>query len=204
MSQEREASTSVLLQRYRAGDLTAQARLYEHLYDELHRLALHYMRGEKSGHVLQPTALINEAYIRLMDQREKDFQNRSHFVGFAATVMRQVLVDFARAANTAKRNFGRNPEPLDESLPVASPAPTDALVLEADLLKLDAALIRLERLDERQARVVELRYFAGLSIEATAALLEVSERTVKRDWTQARAWLYGELKSSPEIPPGTR
>jgi RNA polymerase sigma-70 factor (ECF subfamily) len=187
------AATAVLLQRYRKGDAAAEAQLFERLYAELHRLASHYMRGERVGHLLRPTALINEAYVRLIDQREKEFADRGPF---AAIVMRQVLVDGARRAKAAKRNSGITPAALDHSVAVASPDPADASRLEEDVVRLDEALARLRELDERQARIVELRYFAGLSIDETAALLDVSPRTVKRDWTQARAWLYAAMTTS--------
>lgn len=193
-------ATSVLLQRYRQGDGEAEAQLFERLYAELHRLASHYMRGERAGHLLRPTALINEAYLRLVDQRERAFANRGHFVAFAATVMRQVLVDAARRAKAAKRNSGVAPVEISDAVPVASPDPRDGLRLEEDVVRLDAALAQLAELDARQARIVELRYFAGLSIEQTAALLDVSPRTVKRDWTHARAWLYSAM-TDEEVSP---
>jgi RNA polymerase sigma factor (TIGR02999 family) len=175
-----------LLRRYRGGDRAAEAELFKRLYDELHRIAAHYLHGERPDHTLQPTALINEAYLRLVAQRERELVNRSHFVAVAALVMRQVLVDFARRAKAAKRAFGVAPVPLEESIAVTIERPETVLAL-------DAALNRLAEMDERQARIVELRYFAGLSIEEAAEVLDVSPRTIKREWTSARAWLRGEL-----------
>ena len=176
-----------LLERYRAGDRDAEAELFSSVYSELHRLAAHYLRGERPDHTLQPTALVNEAYLRLVGQREKGWQNRAHFVAVSAKIMRQVLVDFARRAKEEKRDFGIAPQPLDDAT-LGADGEDPALVLD-----LDAALTQLSEYDERQARIVELRYFAGLSVEETASLLGVSSRTVKREWTLARVWLHGEL-----------
>jgi RNA polymerase sigma factor (TIGR02999 family) len=186
-------ATAILLRRYQDGDEHAATQLFEHLYGELHRLAAHYMCGERGGHVLQPTALINEAWLRLVHQQERDFADRDHFVAVAATVMRNVLVDFARRAAAKKRHSGAPVAPFEDALYVAAPNPDDSLECEIDIVLLDSALARLTQLDERQARIVELRYFGGLSIEEVAVLVGVSARTVKRDWTQARAWLYGEI-----------
>ena len=179
-----------LLHQYRQGDSTAEAQLFSRVYAELHRLAAHYLRGERPDHSLQPTALVNEAYLRLVGQREKEWANRSHFVAVSARIMRQVLVDCARRAKAEKRAFGIAPEQLDESIAGAAQDPEM-------ILALDGALTRLAEYDERQARVVELRYFAGLSVEETARLLSVSDRTVKREWVLARAWLRGELAGAP-------
>ena len=180
---------TLLLHQYRQGDPAAEAQLFTRVYAELHRLAAHYLRGERPDHSLQPTALVNEAYLRLVSQREKDWANRSHFVAVSARIMRQVLVDCARRAKAEKRDFGVLREPLDDSISGATRDPDMVLAL-------DTALTRLAMYDERQARVVELRYFAGLSVEETASLLGVSERTVKREWMLARAWLRGELGGS--------
>ena len=184
-----------LLERYRSGDREAEAELFNSVYAELHRLAANYLRGERPDHTLQPTALVNEAYLRLVNQRAKEWQNRAHFVAVSAKVMRQVLVDFARRAKAEKRDFGIAPQPLEDAIDASGEDP--ALVLD-----LDAALTQLSEYDERQARIVELRYFAGLSVDETATLLGVSSRTVKREWTLARAWLHGELtKVRAEEPP---
>lgn len=177
-----------LLEQYRHGDREAEAELFKRVYSELHRLAAHYLRGERADHVLQPTALVNEAYLRLAAQREKEWQNRAHFIAVSARIMRQVLVDFARHARAGKRDFGISSLPLEE-VDIIDPTSHDPAVV----LDLDAALTQLGEIDERQVRVVELRYFAGLSIDETAAVLAISPRTVKREWTLAREWLLNEM-----------
>ncbi len=154
-------------------------------YNELHRLAHHYMRSERRDHTLQTTALINEAYLRLAGVNPAHWRDRTHFVAMAATMMRRILVDHARAHARDKRGGGAVVTTLDED--VAAPA------RDVDVMLLDRALERLERIDERQARLVELRYFAGLTIEESAAALDVSTGTVKREWAIAKAWLYREL-----------
>lgn len=155
------------------------------VYAELHALAVHYMRGERADHTLQPTALVNDAYIRLVGQRNASWQNRSHFFGIAAQAMRRILVDHARRNRASKREGGERVT-LDESV-------AESPQRSVDLIALDDALERLASLDPRQARVVELRYFSGLDIEQTAAVLGISAATVKRDWTFARAFLLREL-----------
>lgn len=155
------------------------------VYAELHDLAVHYMRSERGEHTLQPTALVHEAYLRLVDQRNVSWQNRSHFFGIAAQAMRRILVDHARRRRAAKREGGERI--TLEELAVESPARS------VDLIALDDALVRLAALDPRQARVVELRFFAGLDIEQTAESLGISPATVKRDWTFARAFLQREM-----------
>jgi RNA polymerase sigma-70 factor, ECF subfamily len=183
------ASPSELLKKAAEGDDTAVSRLMPLVYDELRRLAASYLRRERPGQTLQATALVNEAYIRLISERAHSFQNRTHFLAIAALSMRQILVQRARRRNAAKR--GGDPEriTLDEQLlPAGGGSPGDV-----DVLALDAALERLAALDERQAKVVELRYFGGLTIEETADALGISPATVKRHWTLARAWLRREL-----------
>jgi RNA polymerase sigma factor (TIGR02999 family) len=187
---------TALLDRYRRGDTRAEAELFSRLYDELHRLAAIYMRRERAGHPLQTTALVNEAYVRLVGQRLKTFANREHFIAVSATIMRQILVDVARRAKRQKRDLGASPQPLEDWM--ASVTNDPDLVLD-----IDAALRRLADSDERQARIVELRYFVGLSVEEAADLLQVSARTVKREWTMARAWLRGELATTPQAPDGS-
>jgi RNA polymerase sigma-70 factor, ECF subfamily len=155
------------------------------LYDELHRLAHHYMRGERAGHTLQTTALINEAYLRLVEIDRVQWRDRTHFVAMAATVMRRVLVDHARAQARDKRGGGVAITSLDAD--VAAPEPG------VDVLALNEALDRLAALDPVQGRIVELRYFSGLTIDEVAAALDVSAGTVKREWSVAKAWLYREL-----------
>ena len=160
------------------------------VYDELRRLAASYIRRERAGQTLQATALVHEAYVRLIGEKAQNWQNRTHFLAIAALSMRQILVQRARARNAAKR--GGDPEriTLDEQL---LRAPSADHVQEIDLVALDAALEKLASLDARQAKVVELRYFGGLSVEEAADVLGISPATVKRDWTLARAWLKREL-----------
>lgn len=181
---------TALLERYRRGDREAEAELFSKVFAELRRLAAHYLRGERPDHTMQPTALVNEAYLRLVGQRDKEWANRSHFVAVAACVMRQVLIDFARRAKAEKRFSGAPTVSLDEGLIGATYDP-------GTVIDLDLALTRLAEYDPRQARVVELRYFAGLTVDEVASLMGVSVRTVKREWTLARAWLRGELHKSP-------
>lgn len=157
------------------------------VYAELRRLAAHYLRGERPGQTLQPTALVHEAYLRLRKDRPDRWQNRAHFCAIAAHAMRQILIERARARGALKRGGGQPRVTFDESLPAAAP---DAAI---DLVALDAALDRLAALDAAQARIVELRFFGGLSIEETADALEISPATVKRHWAVARAWLLKEL-----------
>jgi RNA polymerase sigma factor (TIGR02999 family) len=192
MDTDERLSTVILLDRYRKGDKSAETELFDRVYNELYRLASYYMRGESAGHLLQPSALINEAYMQLCDQREKELADRHHFVALAATVMRRILVNYSRRDGTEKRNFGIPPEPISERLAIASPEP-DPQGIENDLVRLDAALTRLSGIDPLEARVVELRFFGGLSIEQTAAVLGISASSVKREWAHARAWLAGEL-----------
>ena len=156
------------------------------VYAELRRIAAREMRREKPGRTLQTTALVHEAYLRLLKDASLSFENRAHFLGVAARAMREILIEHARARSARKRGGGAVRLTLDDLVaPVSSPS--------IDVLALDEALQRLARLDERHARVVELRYFGGLSVEETAAALELSPATVKRDWTLARAWLFREL-----------
>jgi RNA polymerase sigma factor (TIGR02999 family) len=178
-----------LLQDWSEGDDSALARLMPLVHDELHRLAHQYMRRENAGHVLQTSALINEAYIRLVDQPQIRWQDRAHFFGIAARLMRHILVDESRKRNAAKRGGNLIQVPLDE-------ASTIVQEQAANVAALDDALQRLETMDERQAKIVELRFFGGLSIEETADVLKVSLGTVMRDWTFARAWLRNEMTAA--------
>ena len=178
-----------LLRSWARGDRSALDRLVPLVHDELHRLAHRCMRQEQAGHTLQTTALVDEAYLRLVDADNVRWEDRRHFFAIAATVMRRILVDFARARRAKKREAILLKAPVDlERLQVAAPQP------DADIVALDDALQSLAVFDARGARVVELRYFGGLSIEETAEVLGVSPRTVKRDWAAARAWLMGELQ----------
>ena len=176
-----------LLIELRAGSPDAEARLIPLVYGELHRLAAHYMRGERRDHTLQPTALVNEAYMRLTAHRDIHWRDRAHFFGFAARLMRQVLMQHARAHQAEKRGGFVRKFSLDEALDFSPDR-------SKDLIALDDALKSLEQLSPRQGRVVELRFFGGLTVEETAEVLGTSPRTVKRDWNVARAWLHGELR----------
>ncbi len=175
-----------LLVAWNQGDAAALERLTPFVHAELHRLAKRYMAGERAGHLLQTTALVNEAWLRLIDWQNVEWQNRAHFFGLAAQLMRRILVDFARARDREKRGG-------DELQVSLSAAANVAVERSADLVALDDALQALEKLDPRQARVVELRFFAGLSNEETAEALKVSVGTVRRDWSLAEAWLFREL-----------
>ena len=176
---------STLLRAWSDGDQSALERLTPVVYDELHRLARRYMKGERSGHSLQTTALVNEAYMRLVDYERMQWQNRAHFFAVSAQLMRRILVEHARRHNL-KRGGGVPHVSLDE----ASMVDGDP---DADLVALDDAMNGLARIDARKVQVVEMRFFGGLSVEETAEVLKVSPVTVKRDWRAARAWLYREL-----------
>lgn len=178
-----------LLQEWSEGDENALARLMPLVHNELHRLAHQHMRRESAGHVLQTSALINEAYLRLVDQPQIRWQDRAHFFGIAARLMRHILVDDARKRNAAKRGGSFIQVPLDEASTVVQEQ-------AANVASLDDALQRLETIDERQGKIVELRFFGGLSIEETAEVLKVSPGTVMRDWTFARAWLRNEMTAA--------
>ena len=176
-----------LLMAWSDGDESALAELTPLVHEELRRLAHHYMSGEREGHTLQTTALVNEAYVRLIDWKNVRWQNRAHFFGVSAQLMRRILVDFARSRGYQKRGGGVNAVDLDEAAVIAEDKGTD-------MVALDEALNALARLDERQSRVVELKFFGGLSIDEIAAVLKVSEGTVRRDWSLARAWLHRKLQ----------
>lgn len=185
---------TLLLREWSEGDAGALERLIPLVYNELQRLARAHLRDERAGHTLQPTALVHEAYLRLVDQRRVNWQNRGHFFSVAAQMMRRILVDHARARLTKKRGHGVRTIGLDEAIPVSTEA-------DAALVSLDDALAGLKDLDPRQCRVVELRYFAGLTLEETAEALAVSTATVKREWTLAKAWLRREMGSGPADRP---
>ena len=183
---ETPGDITLLLAELQAGDAAAESRLVPLVYDELRRLARRYMRAERVDHTLQPTALVHEAYLRLAGQRKTSWQNRAHFFGVAAQLMRRILVDHARARQAEKRGGSDANVTFDEAL-VLKPAQNP------DVLALDEALMRLAERDPRQSRIVELRFFGGLTEEEIAEVLGISPRTVKRDWTVARAWLYKEI-----------
>ncbi len=177
---------TMLLQAMRAGDANAADHLLPLVYQELHRLAKTYMRRERAEHTLQPTALVNEAYLRLAGG-DVSWQNRQHFIGMAAHVMRRVLVDHARQRNAEMRGGGLKRVDMDDGVAIANDRLEEAVMI-------DEALHRLTEREPRQARIVELRYFGGLSVEQICSLTGISPRSVKRDWALARAWLYQQLK----------
>ena len=182
------------LESWSNGDSLALEKLTPLVYRELHRLAQIYMRRERPGHALQTTALVNEAYLRLIDTDGMRWQNRAHFYAVAATLMRRILVDFARSRDELKRGGGAVPISLDD-------APTISQERSAELIELDHALTKLSKLNERHSRIVELRFFVGLTEPEIAEVLQVSPRTVSGDWSLARAWLMRELdKSKPDVP----
>ncbi|MGI8735441.1 MAG: ECF-type sigma factor [Pyrinomonadaceae bacterium] len=178
-----------LLVAWNQGDQEALAQLTPLVYRELHRLAHGYLAGERRGHILQTTALVNEAFVRLIDWQQVEWQNRAHFFGVSATLMRHILVQFAREQNAAKRGG----EGIQVSLSDAAGIGTRH---DPDLVALDDALVTLEKLDPRQARVVELRFFGGLSLEEAAEVVRVSVSTVRRDWRMAQAWLHQQLNAT--------
>jgi RNA polymerase sigma factor (TIGR02999 family) len=181
-----------LLAAWSNGDQVARDELMSVVYQELHRLAHHYMKQESPGHTLQTSALVNEAFLRLVDQRDVRWQNRAHFFGIAAQMMRRILVDYARSRRYAKRGGGVPAMSLDEALIVSDER-------SAEVVALDETLARLAEFDPRKGQIVEFRFFGGLSIEETAEVLAVSPGTVMRDWTLAKAWLRREMS-----PPGSK
>lgn len=186
MTTDPPTGVTFLLEKWREGDRAALDKLMPLVYAELRRLAGGYLRRERVNHTLQPTALVNEAYLLLVDQTHTKWQNRAQFIGVAAQMMRRILVDHARAHQAAKRG--------GEAFTVAlSQADRFAHQPDADLLAIHDALIQLSSFDAQQGRIVELRFFGGLTIEETAEVLGVSHSTVERDWTMARAWLRREL-----------
>ncbi|HMG86671.1 MAG TPA: sigma-70 family RNA polymerase sigma factor [Terracidiphilus sp.] len=186
---------TLLLKAMHDGDSTAAENLLPLVYAELHRIAAAYMRRERDGHTLQATALINEAYLRLVGE-DIEWTNRSHFIGLAAHVMRRVLVDYARQHNAERRAGGLKRVEMEDNLAI-SPERLD------EVLFLDEALAKLAANNPRQARVVELRYFGGLSVEQIAEILNVAPRSVKRDWALARIFLFRELNPGAPLPNGT-
>ncbi len=177
------------LNAWRQGDRDALSGVLPVIYGELRRLAASYFQHERASHTLQPTALVHEAFLRLAHQQRSDWHSRAHFFAIAATMMRRILVDHARGREVAKRGHGRPAVPLEEARQVAAETPLPAV----DLVALDEALSRLSTLDPVQGRLVELRYFGGLSVDETAEVLGVTSRTVKRRWRTAKLWLYHQL-----------
>lgn len=184
MSSDRSADVTLLLHQISDGSDTAPGRLLELVYEDLRHLAAAYMRNERADHTLQATALVHEAYMRMVDWKNVSWENRAQFFSVAAKVMRRVLIDHARSQGAKKRN--RHKLVLDEAISLPDNQ-------QIDLIALDEALQKLENLDPRQARIVEMRFFGGLTIEETAHVLDVSDATVRREWTFAKAWFQREL-----------
>jgi RNA polymerase sigma factor (TIGR02999 family) len=180
------AEVTRLLQQWSNGQEQALDRLLPHIHDELRKLAAGYLRRERPDHTLQPTALVNEAFLKLIDQRAVKWQNRAHFFGIAAQAMRRILVDHARAHAADKRGGGVRKVPFDD-------ASVSSLPMDVDLIALDEALTRLAAIDPQQSRVVELRFFGGLTMEETAEVMRISPATIGREWRMAKAWLSAEL-----------
>jgi RNA polymerase sigma factor (TIGR02999 family) len=191
MIDDPKTNITQLLVAWGRGDQEALEALMPHVQLELHRLAAHYIAGERPGHTLQATALVNEAYLKLVDWKGVQWADRAHFFGIAANMMRRVLVDYARSRGRAKRGGGAVAVSLSQVDGVPLPG-------ENDLLSIDEVLQDLERIAPRQSKVIELRYFGGLSLEETAEALNVSVGTVRRDWSLARAWLFRELSRRGE------
>ena len=181
------ADVTQILHRWQGGDDAALDDLLRAVYPELRRVAASQLRAERAGHSMQPTAIAHDVYLRLIDQQRVTWQNRAHFMAIAARLTRRVLVDHARRRAARKRGLGIRPVSLDD---IDVPAPSG----DTDYVALDSALAHLAALDPRQARVVELRFFGGLSIQETASVLDTSPATVKRDWVSARLWLFEQLR----------
>jgi RNA polymerase sigma factor (TIGR02999 family) len=190
MGHDLSQSVDALLASWQAGDEECLRRLVPLVYNELRRLAHHRLRTERPDHTLQSAALVHEAYLRLVKQEPMHFENRAHFLAVCAQLMRQILVEYARRRNAAKRNAGYKLT-LDDA---AAPAPTRSI----DVAALDDALKELAKLDPEQSRIVELRYFGGLSIEETAQVVGVSPATVKRHWMTARVWLHSQINKAEQ------
>jgi RNA polymerase sigma factor (TIGR02999 family) len=188
MSPGSESDVTRLLADWGHGDERALEELMPLVYGELRRLAGSYLRRERLDHTLQSTALVHEAFIRMVQQRDVEWKNRAHFYGIAAQMIRRILVDHARTRQAEKRGSGAMKLELDDA--IASPEQKDP-----DVLELDTALEKLAKRDERQSRIVELRFFAGLSVEETAEVMQLSAATVKREWSFARAWLFREMST---------
>ena len=190
MSTSPSKPVTELLLKWRAGDAQALQALMPLVYGELHRVAHRHLQGERPNHTLRSTELVHEAYLRLVDQKPSEFESRSHFLAVLALLMREILVDYARKHRAAKRGYGCKIT-LDPALAVPEEQ-------DLDVVAVDDALKELERFDAPQARVVELRFFGGLSIDEVADVLKISPATVKREWATARAWLYRELNRTAQ------
>ena len=178
-----------MLKAWSSGDQDIGDEFVRAVYDELRKQARRYLRGERSNHTLQTTALVHEAYLRLVEQKQVDWQNRNHFFGLSAQMMRRILVNYAVKRNRLKRGGTVENLALEEAFIIVSQEQ------DLNLIELDIALNKLEKMDERQARIVELRYFSGLSIDETAEVLKISPATVKRDWQMAKTWLKAEISA---------
>jgi len=192
MTRPAPEEVSQLLQDWSNGDQAALDKVMPVVYQELHRMAHHYMRKERAGHTLQTTALVNEAYLRLADYKKMRWQSRAHFFAVAAQVMRRILVEQARSKKFAKRGGGAQQISLDETALVSAGR-------SAEVIAVDEALTDLESWDPRKGRIVELRFFGGLSIEETAEVLKVSPTTVQREWRSAKAWLHRAISEGDRI-----
>lgn len=189
MPQSSSGDVTQLLRAWSCGDESAFDKLLPLVYQELHVRAQRYMANERSGHTLQTTALVNEVYLRLVDLPQRSWENRAHFLAVCAQLMRRILVDFARSRNYQKRGGGVRHQPFDEVLTACSQSP-------AQIIAVDDALKSLAAVDDRKSRVVELRFFGGLTVEETAGVMRISAETVMRDWKMAKAWLLREINGS--------
>ena len=192
MKSSRSSRVTQLLEKFEPGDRHAEEQLFADVYAELHSLAARYLHRERKSHTLQPTALVHEAYLKVVGQTSVDWQGRAHFLAIAAQVMRQILVDHARRHRATKRGGDRHRITLDENLVVETNR-------DVDLLALEDALTKLTKLDPRQAKMIELRFFGGLSVADVAKVMAMSLRSVEREWTMVRAWLRRELGRS-DVP----
>ncbi len=191
MNQSKLPEITRILKSWSGGNRQAVDDLMPLVYDELHKVAQQYLRRQRTDHTLQPTALVNEAYLKLIDISDVDWEDRAHFFAFASQTMRHILVDYARAQSREKRGGGAQKLSLDEAVSYSKET-------EVDLLALDEALHELAALDEKQGKIVELRFFGGLTVEETAVVLHISPATVKREWRIAKAWLFKKMKNEDE------
>lgn len=193
MSSQRTNEISRILKSWSDGDRQSRDELIASVYEELHKIASRYLRRERSDHTLQPTALVHEAYLKIVDISHITWQDRAHFFAVASNVMRQILVDHARAREAGKRGGEFRRIALEDAISFSSDR------TDVDLLALDEALEQLSTFDEQQSRIVELRFFGGLTIDETAEVLDISPATVKREWTLARSWLYRKINRDRQI-----
>lgn len=193
MSQQQLPEITRILKSWSGGNREAVDDLIPLVYDELHKVAAQYLRRQRADHTLQPTALVNEAYLKLIDISNVNWQDRAHFFAVASQTMRHILVDHARSQAREKRGGGAQKLSLDEAISFSKDNEAD-FEKEVDLLLLDEILRQLEEIDEQQSKIVELRFFGGLTVEETAVVLHISPATVKREWRIAKAWLFGRMK----------